>query len=660
MCGIAGIWQLGLGGLAEIASEMAVAVRHRGPDDFGVWDDASAGIALAQQRLSIIDLSPAGHQPMLSASGRYVITYNGELYNFPELRCELEAEGLDFRGDSDTEVLLGAIDRWGIDAALDRLIGMFAFALWDRRERELVLVRDRLGIKPLYWGRVGAAFVFASEPKAFACLPGWTGEIDREVLAAYLRWNYVPAPHCIFKGLGKLEPGTILRLRDGGEPRIARFWDFRQVAEEGVRAAERLSDAEAVERCESLLRDAVRRRMLADVPLGAFLSGGIDSSLVVALMQAESARPVKTFTIGFDEQLFNEAPFAKAVARHLGTEHRELYLTPRDAIDVIPDLPSIYDEPFADSSQIPTYLVSRMTRRHVTVALSGDGGDELMAGYTRYRWADMTRRRFGSMPAPLRRATAAGLGALPDAAWNGLAALMPERLSKGRLGDRVGRFCAFLEQPDDDAIYLRQHTQWPSPTALTHGAGEAPATLPDPGLSACFPHFVSRMQVMDSISYLPDDVLTKVDRASMAEALEVRVPLLDHRVVEFGWRLPYEQKYRDGLGKWLLRQVLYRHVPPALVERPKSGFGVPIAAWLRGPIRDWAEALLAPEALADAGLPGTEPIRRAWARLQAGHDRFQEPIWGVLVYQAWHQHQVSTVGRAPARRHLRAAIGDGG
>ncbi|MDP6954126.1 MAG: asparagine synthase C-terminal domain-containing protein, partial [Alphaproteobacteria bacterium] len=434
----------------------------------------------------------------------------------------------------------------------------------------------------------------------------------------------------------------------------------RQMAEEGLHADERFSDAEAVERCESLLRDAVRRRMLADVPLGAFLSGGIDSSLVVALMQAESARPVKTFTIGFDEQLFNEAPFAKAVARHLGTEHRELYLTPRDAIDVIPDLPSIYDEPFADSSQIPTYLVSRMTRRHVTVALSGDGGDELMAGYTRYRWADMTRRRFGSMPAPLRRATAAGLGALPDAAWNGLAALMPERLSKGRLGDRVGRFCAFLEQPDDDAIYLRQHTQWPSPTALTHGAGEAPATLPDPGLSACFPHFVSRMQVMDSISYLPDDVLTKVDRASMAEALEVRVPLLDHRVVEFGWRLPYEQKYRDGLGKWLLRQVLYRHVPPALVERPKSGFGVPIAAWLRGPIRDWAEALLAPEALADAGLPGTEPIRRAWARLQAGHDRFQEPIWGVLVYQAWHQHQVSTVGRAPARRHLRAAIGDGG
>jgi asparagine synthase (glutamine-hydrolysing) len=639
MCGIAGIWRAGGADLAETASAMARSLRHRGPDDHGVWSDTAAGIALSHRRLSIIDLSSAGHQPMHSGSGRYVICYNGEIYNFLELRQELEAAGDQFRGGSDTEVLVAAIDHWGVEAAIRRLNGMFAFALWDRRERELILVRDRLGIKPLYWGRIGAAIAFASEPGAFGGIPGFRGEIDQAALAAYFRWNYVPAPACIYKGFSKLEPGTMLRLGAGGEPVISRFWSLRDIAAHGSREPLALTDREAADQLEQLLNDAVGQRMLADVPLGAFVSGGIDSSLVVALMQSQSKRPVKTFTIGFDEQFFNEAVYAKAVARHLGTEHHELYLSPRDAMDIVPELPAMFNEPFADSSQIPTYLVSRMTRENVTVALSGDGGDELMAGYTRYQWADMTSRRFGHLPQSLRQATAAVLSALPNCVWNGAAGLLPPAITKGRLADRVGRFCGFLEQPDADSIYLRQHTNWPRPEEIIGADGEAHMAARDPSLRNDFPHFITRMQLMDAISYLPDDVLTKVDRASMAVSLEVRVPLLDHRVVEFGWRLPFNQKYRDGRGKWLLRQVLGRHIPPELFERPKAGFGVPIAAWLRGPMHEWAEELLTPNALIDGGIFGTKSIQLAWRRLLAGHDRFQEPIWGVLMYQAWRRRQ---------------------
>ena len=656
MCGIAGIWRTGGADLAETASTMARSLRHRGPDDHGVWSDTAAGIALSHRRLSIIDLSSAGHQPMLSGSGRYVICYNGEIYNFLELRQELEAAGDQFHGGSDTEVLLAAIDHWGVEAAIQRLVGMFAFALWDRRERELILVRDRLGIKPLYWGRVGTAFAFASEPGAFGAIPGFRGEIDQAALAAYFRWNYVPAPACIFKGLGKLEPGTILRLGAGGEPVISRFWSLRDIAAQGSRELLALSDREAADQLEQLLMDAVGRRMLADVPLGAFVSGGIDSSLVVALMQSQSKRPVKTFTIGFDEQLFNEAEYAKAVAHHLGTEHHEIYLSPQDAMDIVPELPAMFDEPFADSSQIPTYLVSRMTRDHVTVALSGDGGDELMAGYTRYQWADMTRRRFGHWPRPLRRAMSSALLALPNGLWNGAAGLLPSGITKGRLGDRVGRFCGFLEQPDADSIYLRQHTNWPRPEEIIGAGGEANMAARDPSLRDDFPHFITRMQLMDAISYLPDDVLTKVDRASMAVSLEVRVPLLDHRVVEFGWRLPFEQKFRDGRGKWALRQVLGRHVPPELFERPKAGFGVPIATWLRGPMREWAEEFLTQKTLEDSGMPGAGDILDGWRQLLAGHDRFQEPIWGVLMYQSWRRRQILRDNSVPVTGHVQAGL----
>ncbi|MBT6427101.1 MAG: asparagine synthase (glutamine-hydrolyzing), partial [Rhodospirillaceae bacterium] len=440
MCGIAGIWRVGGAELTDVAVAMAQTLHHRGPDDHGVWSDPAVGVALSHRRLSIIDLSAAGHQPMASASGRYQICYNGEIYNFQLLRQELEAAGNQFRGGSDTEVLLTAIDQWGVEAAVQRLIGMFALALWDREARELILVRDRLGIKPVYWGWVGTTFAFASEPRAFAKVPGFRGDIDGAALAAYLRWNYVPAPACIYQGLNKLEPGTILRLGGGGEPVIRQFWSLREIAANGSKEPIALSDQEAADQLASLLADAVGGRMLADVPLGAFLSGGIDSSLVAALMQDQSERPVKTFTIGFEEARFNEATYAKAVAKHLGTEHHELYLSSRDAMDIVPELPTMFDEPFADSSQIPTYLVSRMTRDHVTVSLSGDGGDELMAGYTRYQLADGMSRRFGAVPAPLRRSMAGALGLLPDALWDGVGGLLPASISKGRLGDRVGRF----------------------------------------------------------------------------------------------------------------------------------------------------------------------------------------------------------------------------
>ena len=650
MCGIAGLWTPGLGDLSGIAGRMADALRHRGPDDGAAWSDQDAGVALGHRRLAIIDLSPAGRQPMASASGRYVIVYNGEIYNFEELRQELTALGVGFRGGSDTEVMLAAIEQWGLAAAIGRFIGMFAFALWDRERRQLSLARDRLGIKPLYWGRVGGALVFASEPRAMQAVPGWTGEIDRDSLTAFARWNYVPAPHCIFAGLHKLEPATILRFSaPASEPGRQTYWDIREIARNGLAQPLTLDDTEATDRLDALLGDAVGRRMVADVPLGAFLSGGIDSSLVAALMQSRSERPIRTFTIGFGEQQFNEAEHAKAVAAHLGTEHEELYLSSRDAMEVIPSLSQIYDEPFADSSQIPTYLVSRMTRRRVTVALSGDGGDELMAGYTRYRWAEMLAHRAASVPLALRRLAANGLGAVPDMAWRGLGGLLPERVSRGRLGDRVGRFSSFLEMPDGDAIYLRQHTQWPRPEQVVTGGHLPSAAIESASLRHEVPHFLSRMQLMDTMSYLPDDVLTKVDRASMAVSLEARVPLLDHRVVEFAWRLPFAQKHRDGKSKWLLRQVLHRYVPEQLIERPKMGFGVPIADWLRAPLRDWAEDLLSEAALKDTGLLNPLPIRQVWQRLLRGHDRFQEPIWGILMFQDWLRRQAPSATNHSAK-----------
>ena len=646
MCGIAGVLCMNGGRAAlESAAAMGESLRHRGPDDEGLWVDMPAGIALAHRRLSIIDLSPLGRQPMTSEDGRYVIAYNGEVYNFPALREELAGLGLRFRGNSDTEVVLAALGAWGVEAAVSRFVGMFAFALWDRREGELTLVRDRLGIKPLYWGHVGGALLFGSELKALTACETWQPEVDRDALAAFARWNYVPCPMSIYRGVCKLEPGTLLRIRCGEEPRIARYWDVREIAREGLAEPLSLSDEEATDRLEALLRDAVRQRMIADVPLGVFLSGGADSSIVAALAQAQSAQPARTFTIGFHDPAYNEAVHAKAVAAHLGTDHTELYVEPADALAVIPDLPRHYDEPFADSSQIPTLLVSALTRQHVTVALSGDGGDELMAGYTRYHWAELVRRRTHCLPHAVRNGLGGLIDTVPARMWERAARLMPERVRPQRVGERAHKLAAFLRERDETGIYRRQHSHWSFPEALVLGGREPLGLAYDPTLAREIEAFVPRMQLLDMATYLPDDILTKVDRASMAHALEVRVPLLDHRVVEMVWRLPYAQKVRRGVDKWLFRQVLYRHVPPALIERPKRGFSVPLGAWLRGPLRDWAESLLDPTRLREEGFFAPGLVRTTWDDFQAGRNALQEPLWGVLMFQAWHESQRADGGK---------------
>lgn len=639
MCGIAGIYDRSASAspefLERIAGAMGTALLHRGPDDGGTWHDARTGVALAHRRLSIVDLSPLGHQPMASRSGRYTIAYNGEVYNFRELRSELTAAGHTFRGHSDTEVILAGFEAWGIEAATKRMIGMFAIALWDSENRDLYLIRDRLGIKPIYWAMFGEVLAFGSELKALRVCPGWTPEIDRDALAAYMRHNYIPAPHTIYKGVHKLQQGHILRIPKSGEPQETVFWSLQDVAATGLGSRlDALQDGEATDLLEDLLKDAVGKRMVADVPLGAFLSGGIDSSLVVALMQAQSTQRVRTFSIGFEEAGYNEAHHAKAIAGHLGTEHTELYVTPQQAMAVIPEIPRWFDEPFADSSQIPTFLVSQMTRRHVTVALSGDGGDELFAGYNRYTLANAIWQKLARLPDPLRTACSAMLRSLSPQAWDRVFRFVPRPIWRPQAGDKLWKLAAVLDETGD-GIYRRLLTHWDAGDNVLLGGTEPKGVLWDASVAQRVPDFVERMQYLDTITYLPDDILTKVDRASMAVALEARVPLIDHRVVELSWRLPGRFKIRNGQTKWLLRQVLYRHVPASLVERPKMGFGVPLDSWLRGPLRDWAEALLSEDRLRRDGLFNPAPIRRKWEEHLAGQHNWQYLLWDVLMVQAW-------------------------
>lgn len=636
MCGIAGVRNLtnSRGQLERDAVAMADSLAYRGPDDHGLWADADAGVALTHRRLSIVDLSPAGHQPMISADGRFVITYNGEIYNFMELRRELEARGIKFRGHSDTEVMLEAFAAYGIESTVKRLIGMFAMGVWDRRNRTLALIRDRLGIKPLYWANFGKLFLFGSELKALRAYPGWTPSIDGSAVAAYMRHNCVPAPHSIYKGVNKLEPGTILTLPPDGEPRLERFWNARTVAQAGLADPLQVDDAELTDRLEALLQDAVRRRMVADVPVGAFLSGGIDSSTVTALMKAANCGPVRSYTIGFDLPGFDEAPHSAAVARHLGTDHTELTVTAKQALDVIPRLPDMYDEPFADSSQIPTHLVSAMTRRHVTVALSGDGGDELFGGYNRYQLTRGALRSLLQMPLPLRRMLAGMLTALSAGGWQRMFSALPERVRPRQTGDKLHKLAAVLCAENDSDLYRRLVTHW-EPAQIMLSDVEQRGVLWDGQVEREFPGLLERMQFLDLVTYLPDDILTKVDRASMAVALEARVPLLDHRVVEFAWRIPRRTLMRDGTSKWPLRQVLYRHVPRGLVERPKTGFAVPLGEWLRGPLRDWAEDLLSEKRLREGGLFSVAAVREAWREHLSGRDNWKYLIWDVLMFEAW-------------------------
>jgi asparagine synthase (glutamine-hydrolysing) len=640
MCGIAGFLTGASGGLerrlAEVSSAMDVCLQHRGPDDHGVWIDQESGVALVHRRLSILDLSPAGHQPMISADGRFVIIYNGEVYSHQPIAAELAARGHKFHGHSDTEVIVNSFAVNGIEATLKRMIGMFAIALWDRRDRTLTLIRDRLGIKPLYWAKFGKLFLFGSELKALRAHPGWPAQIDRNAVAAFMRHNYIPAPHTIYQGVNKLEPGTILTLPWQGEPQISRFWNARTIAHDGALSPLDGSDADLTEQLEALLKDAVARRMIADVPLGAFLSGGVDSSTVVALMQQAGLGKVRTFSIGFEIPGYNEAPYAAAVANHLRTDHTELTVTSSQALDLIPRLPDIYDEPFADSSQIPTYFVSAMTRKHVTVALSGDGGDELFAGYNRYQLTERFWQALSVMPRAMRNAVASALTMVRPDRWTSLAAMLPARLRPPQTGDKLYKMAAVLKLDNVDALYRRLVSHW-EPSEVTLHAQEPPSIINDEKISQEFPDLLARMQFLDLVTYLPDDILTKVDRASMAVALEARVPLLDHRVVEFSWRLPRETKVRNRTTKWILRQVLYRHVPRELIERPKMGFGIPLGEWLRGPLRDWAETLLNENRLRDAALLDHKVVRRFWQEHLDGSRNWQYLLWNVLMLEAWRE-----------------------
>ncbi len=646
MCGIAGFWQRKLNPAdpVETLGRMGSALAHRGPDDSGKFHDAGAGIGLAFRRLSILDLSAEGHQPMFSSSGRFVMIFNGEIYNFKEIRGEIGAHP--WRGQSDTEVMLEAFERWNVEAAIQRFVGMFAFALWDRQERKLHLVRDRLGIKPLYYGRAGGAFVFASELKAIWQYPGFDGEIDRDALALYMRHNYVPSPHCIYKGLHKLPSGCMLTLeRETATPQLHRYWSATEVARKGQLSPFQGSDSEAVESLHQILLQAVSLRMIADVPLGAFLSGGVDSSTVVALMQAQSNRPVKTFTIGFHEEGYNEAIHAKKIAEHLGTDHTELYLTSKDALDVVSLLPAMYDEPFSDSSQIPTYLVSKLARRSVTVSLSGDGGDELFGGYNRYVLTKRIWSLLKPLPKPIRTLAASALRAMPperiDAAFRVFQPLLPKSLHHGTPGDKVHKFADLLSLDGPQALYYGMLSHWKNPSGIVLHSRE-PGTIREciAKLSAEM-NIEEVMMLADLLQYLPDDILTKVDRASMAVSLEARVPLLDHRVVEFAWNLPVRLRINKRGSKWILRQILHKYVPHGLMQRPKMGFGVPIDLWLRGPLRDWAEHLLSVKSLSDTGLFAVDQIRVKWREHLSSDYNWQYLLWDVLVFQDWFLHHKS-------------------
>ena len=649
MCGLAGFWNLGGRktevSLDEAAQRMADAIRRRGPNNLGVWVDAEVGLAFGHRRLSILDLSSAGHQPMMSACGRYVIVLNGEIYNHLELRellCSASSGGV-WRGHSDTETLLEGFSAWGIRATVERCIGMFAFAVWDRAERRLTLGRDRLGEKPLYYGWQGrgsdACFLLGSEIKALKAHPVFAADINRDALCLLMRHNYIPAPHSIYQGIYKLLPGHLLTVSPKQrEPVLEAYWSVKNIVESGVKNPLRGSSEQITDELETLLKSAIRRQMIADVPLGAFLSGGIDSSTVVALMLAQSMQPVKTFSIGFNEEGYNEAIHAKAVARHLGTDHTELYVTPQQAIDVIPRLPELYSEPFSDSSQIPTFLVSQLARQRVTVSLSGDGGDELFAGYNRYVQTQNLWAKISRLPQPLRGALASMIHSLPISSLNALLRparpFLPELLRMANAGDKLHKGASVLGARSINELYQKLISHW-EPDGLVIGGKEPLTCLSGAGFPLAGLGDTQRMMALDTMTYLPDDILVKVDRAAMGVSLESRVPFLDYRVVEFAWRIPQELKLRDGVGKWILRQVLYRHVPKELVERPKMGFGVPIDSWLRGPLRGWAEELLNESRLLREGFFNPAPIRQKWAEHLSGERNWQHHLWDVLMFEAW-------------------------
>lgn len=649
MCGLAGFLggMVGAPGHDSLLRRMSGALIHRGPDDGGIWHDSESGIGLAHRRLSIVDLSSAGRQPMLSGSGRYVTAFNGEIYNHLKLRAELEASdnAPAWRGHSDTETLLACFDAWGIEAAVKKSTGMLAFAVWDKQTRQLTLGRDRMGEKPLYYGWQGqgeqAVFLFGSELKALRAHPAFERSINRDAICLQLRYNYIPAPYSIYHGIAKLRPGYLLTVSlQQREAKEHAYWSTLQAAVSGIAQPFTGSAEQAVDELESLLNSAIQQQMMADVPLGAFLSGGIDSSLVVALMQSQSAHPVKTFTIGFKEQGYDEAAYAKAVAQHIGTDHTEFYIGAEQAMEVIPILPTLYDEPFSDSSQIPTFLVSQLAKRQVTVSLSGDGGDELFCGYNRYLMSADVWQKISSRPLPLRQLLAKCILSLSPDWWNRLTCLLP--LSKANravnMGAKLHEAAGVIDSRDSDELYTHFISHWSDSVSMVIGGLSLPSLMDElSGLTGLGD--IERMMALDCVTFLPDDILVKIDRAAMGVSLETRVPLLDYRVVEFAWKLPQSMKLRDGQSKWALRQVLYRHVPKALIDRPKMGFGVPIGEWLREPLRDWAESLLDETRLRNEGFFHPAPIRQKWQEHLSGKRNWQDHLWDVLMFQAWLEGQ---------------------
>ncbi len=643
MCGIAGFWsptQFAAG--AKALPTALAAIRHRGPDASSKWLDETVGVALGHVRLSILDLSDAGAQPMASATGRYVIVFNGEIYNHFDMRSELDSEfSRSWRGHSDTETLLAGIETWGLDATLKRCVGMFALVLWDAQDQTLVLARDRLGEKPLYYSWQNGTFAFASELKALMHLPLPEPTVDRQALCMLLKHGYIPAPYTIYVGVSKLQPGQMLSLRwESGAisaPAHKAYWSFAEVRAGALFNPFLGSDAEAIDLLETSLKTAVQGQMLSDVPLGAFLSGGVDSSIIVALMQSVSEKPVKTFSIGFNESGYSELEHACAVANHLKTDHTELVVTPADALAVIPRLPEIYDEPFADVSQIPTYVVSQLAKTQVTVSLSGDGGDELFTGYNRYVWGERVWRTVASLPLGLRRVISRGVRKVAPAQWDWLLSrvswLLPRRWRFKTVGNKLHRLAAALGAGSGKEFYEALSAKWIDPAAVVLGVDAASCSvsqLPGNGKLS-----IEDMMAMDTLSYLPDDILVKVDRAAMACSLETRVPLLDHRVVELAWRMPLRLKVRDGDGKWVLRRLLDRYVPRALMDRPKMGFDVPLDSWLRGPLKEWAEKLLSADRLQREGYFDVRQIRTKWEDHLSGRCNWQGQLWCVLMFQAW-------------------------
>ena len=638
MCGFSGVFLSEPVWDSEVfqatLKKMTQVLNHRGPDSSNVWFDREKGIGLGHCRLAIRDLSPSGNQPMISSCKRFVIVYNGEIYSHAEIASELAGRGRDIKGSSDTEVVLEACAEWGVEHAVKKLIGMFAFALYDRKDHVLYLVRDRLGIKPLYWGAIDKKIVFGSELKSLRQIPGWQPRVDRGAVSSFMRHNYIPTPLSIYQDIQKLTPGTMLKITGDGNVTEIRYWDLISIAAENISNRTDVDENQMLCELDELLSDSVRRRLVSDVSLGTLLSGGIDSSLVTALLTEQSDKQVHTFTIGFNEDDFNEAKYAKLIAEHLNTKHTELYAEPEQAAELISRIPQYYDEPFADSSQLPTMLLSELTRSHVKVVLSGDGGDELFAGYNRYTdglrmWSQAT-----TAPYFIRKQLSRFLLSGSTSLWDNVTRCLPSALRRPQMGIKIHKYANAILTSDPDSMYMRMISHWDPPDDVVIGAKEYKGILWDESIKTSFPNFLDRMQLLDTLTYLPDDILTKVDRASMSVSLETRVPLLDHRLVEFAWRLPIQMKLRNGQGKWALRQLLYKRVPRHLIERPKMGFGVPFDQWIRGPLKDWAESLLNKKRLDEQGLLVSAPIIDKWQR-HLGGENWGYPLWNVLMLQAW-------------------------